>query len=399
MTYPDPTRIVATISSDLATMKLYKPPLIMGISSALVPVSNMLPHELQDHFFKKSEGSNLSVNEAVDLLDVSARKIIAMDWPTEKPNYDQQSVREVLKAADIVSSGMTHAAALLKEVFLRRKAQLSTINGGIVGAIILCLIIIYFRIFRRLVRMLEHDKESTLRLLLLIPPETAKELNLIESLQKSAESESFLSTWGVRFVRRMFQRRRSQDRSSDHTGKLAETDFPLKIAGDEKPKDWNAGKGLSRDSNQPIIRTAMLCEDPEDTMDLESGNRSEKPGSSVGSLNTVTNSNRRLAPKSPSGEPIDQRLPLAMPALMEGGNSGTFDRRASDSRRPRSYTRRPSRSDAGDLLPRSESASSVTLDQPPPGRRRRGSVDGPSPRSPAEFSYGLPESGVRFLDQ
>ncbi|KAI9097354.1 hypothetical protein DFS34DRAFT_121496 [Phlyctochytrium arcticum] len=96
---------------------------------------------------------------------------------------------------NMTAQGMLASANLFSELYNTGGATLTAVTGAILGVMLFAFLVIYFRVFRYMVKKLKHDKNSTLQLLLLIPPTVAAEMDIIETLKTPPGSDRSQGWW------------------------------------------------------------------------------------------------------------------------------------------------------------------------------------------------------------
>ncbi|KAJ3151648.1 cytochrome P450 monooxygenase 9 [Geranomyces michiganensis] len=213
--YPEPKSMMTIVAEDIS-------PLVLGVAvqipGAEVVVDSQLNPEVQSRLFAEDPVTGQSINSAMILLD-GLTGMLAIE-PVVTESY--VLVGYVRTTAAVVSEGMADVAAMLRALFVTGASRARAVTGAIFAGIVIALLFIYMRVFRKMVRMLKEDKRSTMALLLLIPPQTAVELDIIKSLSQTEPASAF--GWIPQRIRTFFARAAThmEDNLSDQHAKDAE---------------------------------------------------------------------------------------------------------------------------------------------------------------------------------
>ncbi|KAI8592718.1 hypothetical protein BDZ88DRAFT_406014 [Geranomyces variabilis] len=202
--YPVPHSMMAIVAQDMYYQTAYRGPLVLGvpvtIPSGYVGVDSALNPEVQAKLFAEDPVTGQSINSAMILLDGLTGMLASEPVVTA----DNVLVGYVRTTAAVVSDGMAEVAGLLRGLFVAGASQARAVTGALFAGIVVSLFVIYMRVFRKMVRMLKEDKRSTMALLLLIPPQTAVELDIIKSVSHTEAASAFdwIPQWMRTFARR-----------------------------------------------------------------------------------------------------------------------------------------------------------------------------------------------------
>ncbi|KAI8818416.1 uncharacterized protein EV422DRAFT_602573 [Fimicolochytrium jonesii] len=238
-TFTNKASLVGTIMYDLSIQDQYRATLLTGTATSLVSVDSPLEPALRDQLFDTNlehEGVSYSLVDALFVLREMTSSTLSRTTTQNVTHADPEFQRS-LATAMLVQQGMLNAGQRLREVFNDYADRAHQVAGAILGTMLVVFLYVYFRVLRKLVKMLNRDQRSTQKLLLMIPPQIAIDLEIISSIA-DMEKQSALK----RFMDRVWYKQASAE------GKEA----------DEPPKGPNSRH--SPPENRTIEKTRSLSD-------------------------------------------------------------------------------------------------------------------------------------------
>ncbi|KAI8912221.1 hypothetical protein DFJ77DRAFT_467360 [Powellomyces hirtus] len=229
--YPEYKSMMSTVLGDIVIQQQYSQSLILGVSSGLTRVDSQLDPSVRTLILQQDPASGLSINSAMLLLKDTATSLNAHPAPTATvPEFGYVQI-----TSKMVSEGMLAVALALRSLYLDEARVVKLVTAAVFSGMVLVFGIIYIKVFRKVVRMLTDDKKSTLQLLLLIPPQTAIDMDIIKTLSSSGDGVIRLG-WLANWLRGL-QRR-------------ASTSVENAASAVEKPERSNMAKTASHTSGK-----------------------------------------------------------------------------------------------------------------------------------------------------